>query len=170
MKMGLTGLRQVCIVTWDLERAERCWSQILGISAARLKTPLWEDVPSYTDGMPDGFFQEEFLLYRLENDVIIEIFGPGKHPGNPWRKHLEKHGEGVMNLAFYVDDERSKAYQRIGTVCEAQKPYHEGFYPDASYTFVDTMKELGVELNIKRYEDNTELIKRLVSNPSCYEN
>lgn len=167
MKIGSTGLKQVCLVTWDLARAERCWSHILGMPAQHLQTPPWSEVPTYTDGRPDDFC-ENFILFRLENDVILEIFGPGKTKGNPWRRHLEAHGEGVMNLGLYVAGNRPGAYRQIGAVVGARQPYHEGFYPDTTYSFVDTVPELGVELNIKCCEDNTALIEALTQDPQAY--
>lgn len=160
MKIGTTGLKQVCMVTWSLEKAEKVWSAILGMPAEHLRTPPWTEVPSFTEGKADDFC-EDFILFQLENDVILEIFGPGNPNGNPWRRYLEEHGEGVMNLAFYVDEDRRLAYDAIGTVCGAKEPYHEGFYPDCTYTFVDTYPELGVQLNIKRCEDNREKIRQI---------
>lgn len=167
MKIGSTGLKQVCLVTWDLARAERCWTRILDMPAQHLQTPPWNQVPTYTNGKADTFC-ENFLLYHLANDVIIEIFGPGETKDNPWRRHLEAYGEGVMNLAFYVEGQRPAAYRQIGAVAGARQPYHEGFYPQATYSFVNTMPELGVELNIKCSEDNTTLIRALNQDPHAY--
>ncbi len=162
MKIGTTGLKQVCLVVWDLEKAEKAWSHILGMKAEHLFTPPFSETPSYTSGKADNF-SEEFILYRLENDVIIEIFGPGKGTTNPWRTHLEKHGEGVMNLGIYAEPPSECAYEKIGEVCSSSKPYHEGFYEGCTYSFVDTAKELGVQLNVKFEQDNKELIKRCVN-------
>ena len=167
MKIGYTGLKQLCLVTWDLERAEKAWSKILGIEAEHVMTPYWKDVPSYTDGKPDTF-HVEIIVFHLANDTLIEIFGPGEDDGNPWRTYLEKHGEGVMNIGLFVDGDRAEAYKQIGTVCENGIPYHEGFYPETTYTFVDTRKELGLELNVKRVEDNRAVIQKLKENPDSY--
>jgi hypothetical protein len=168
-KIGITGLKQICLVTKDLELAERRWSQILGIPAEHLVTPVWTEVPSYTDGKPDHF-HEKFILFRLENDVLLEIYGPGESPDNPWRRYLEQYGEGVMNIAFYVPDNRADAYRQIGKATGIAQPYHEGFYPSCTYSFVGTRDQLGVELNIKCEEDNGELIQTLNNNPNTYQN
>ena len=37
----------------------------------------------------------------------------------------------------------------------------DSFYPDCTYTFMDTYPELGVQLNIKRCEDNFEKIRQI---------
>lgn len=169
MPIGSTAIKQICLAVWDLDKAEKSWTHILGVQPEKLKTPLWSDVPSYTHAKPDTFVEQDFLVYHLEGGLVLEIFGPGKEgQANPWREFLEKHGEGVCNIAFYVPD-RPAAYGVIGEVCEAKGPYHEGFYPGGTYTFVDTYKELGVELNIKRDEDNTALIAKLEADPASYE-
>ena len=168
MAIGNSLIKQICIVVWDIEKAEKSWSHILGVQAEKLKTPKWCDVPSFTHGHPDSFVEQDFLVYHLDGGLTLEIFGPG-HEGqdNPWREFLEKHGEGVCNIAFYVKD-REKAYADIHQVCAAEGPYHEGFYPGGSYTFVDTYDELGVELNIKADEDNTGKIAEYEADPSRY--
>lgn len=168
MPIGSTTIKQICLVTWDLAQAERNWSAVLGIEPQHLKTPLWADVPSYTHDRPDTFVAQAFLVYTLSDGMVLEIFGPGSDDQpNPWRDYLEAHGEGIMNLAFFVPD-RKEAYNAIGQACGVDKPYHEGFYPSGCYTFVDTTAALGVELNIKNQEDNTAQIAALVAAPDSY--
>lgn len=167
IKIGSTGLKQICLVTWDLDQAEKKWTKILGIEAEHLITPYWKEVPSYTDGKPDQF-HERFILFRLKNDVLLEIYGPGEHPDNPWNQYLKKYGEGVMNLAFYTDESRAEAYRIIKDATGVEGPYHEGFYPACTYSFVGTKQELGLELNIKCEEDNRELIRKLNDDPTFY--
>lgn len=157
MKIGITGLNQICMVTWNLPLAEKRWTQVLGVEPEHLMTPPWKDVPSHTNGIADDFC-EPFIVYHLNNDMILEIFGPGTSPSNPWRTFLENHGEGVMNFGLYVDAPRQAAYDQLGAVCQHSDPYHLGFYPQCTYSFVDTKAELGVELNIKCKEDNEETI------------
>ncbi|MCL2248145.1 MAG: hypothetical protein FWC13_02630 [Oscillospiraceae bacterium] len=164
--IGSTLIKQVCICTWDLEKCEKKWTHILGKRPNRCKTPAFSDMPTYTDGKPDDFEAQDFLVYELDGGVALEIFGPGTG-NNPWKRFLDKNGEGVMNVAFFVPD-RTKAYEVIGEICDEKKPYHEGFYSVGTYTFVDTMKDLHMELNIKKDENNTELIKELVANPASY--
>lgn len=161
-----SAIKQICICVWDLDKAEQNWNALLGKKAERLKTPLWSDVPSYTNNRADTFCGVDFIVYHLDNGVNLEIFGPGAGE-NPWRTFLEKHGEGVMNIAFFVDD-REETYADIHEFANAKGPYHEGFYPGGTYTFVDTYDELGVELNIKKDEDNTARIDGYHRDPDSY--
>ena len=166
--IGSTRIRQLCICAWDLEKSGKAWSHILGMEPIRVKTPPFSDMPVFTDGKPHIIEAQDFLVFELEGGVSFEIFGPGTGD-NPWRRFLEKNGEGVMNVAFFVPD-RDVAYDVIGEVCEEGRPYHEGFYSVGTYTFVDTMKELQMELNIKKDEDNTEVIEKYLANPESYTN
>jgi len=156
--IGSTHIKQLCICVWDLEKSEKAWTHILGAPPLRRQTPSFNDMPTFTDGKPHNIETQEFLVYELEGGVALEIFGPGVGD-NPWRRFLDKNGEGVMNIAFFVPD-RDVAYDVIDGVCQTGKPYHEGFYSVGTYTFVDTMKELGLELNIKKDEDNTKIIEQ----------
>ena len=166
--IGSAKIKQICLCAWDLEKSEKAWTKVLGMEPQKLKTPVFSEVPTFTNGKPDSFEPQDFLVYELDDGVALEIFGPGTGE-NPWHDFLVKNGEGVMNIAFYVPD-RGKAYEVIGEACAAQGPYHEGFYPGGTYTFVDTMKELQLELNIKKDEDNAALIEKYHADPSAYKN
>ncbi|HHU91192.1 MAG TPA: hypothetical protein GXZ22_09090 [Clostridiaceae bacterium] len=162
MSIGTIKISQISVCTWDLEQAEKSYTTLLGIEPERIQLQPFEKVPAFTHGNPDHNMQYiEFLVYHLADDVKLEVYGPCPK-GTPAQEFLEKHGQGVMNFAFIVDD-REYAYDQIGKVCEVKGPYHEGFFPKATYSFVDTFKELGVELNIKQLRDNTELISKIVA-------
>ncbi len=161
MSIGTIKISQISVCTWDLEKAEKCYTAMLGIEPVRVRLKPFDEVPALTHGEPDHNMQYiEFLVYNMADDVKLEVYGPCPR-GTPAQEFLEKHGQGVMNFAFMVGD-RQAAYDDIAKVCAAQGPYHEGFFPKATYSFVDTFNELGVELNIKQLTDNSELIPRLI--------
>lgn len=162
MSIGTIKISQISVCTWDLKKAEACYSAILGLEPERVRLQPFEKVPALTNGKPDREMRHiEFLVYHLADGVKLEVYGPCPK-GTPAQDFLEKHGQGVMNFAFMVDD-RQAAYEEIAKVCAARGPYHEGFFPGATYSFVDTFRELGVELNIKQITDNAELIPKLVA-------
>ena len=162
MSIGTIKISQISVCTWDLEQAERCYTALLGIEPERILLKPFHEVPALTYGKPDyGMQHIEFLVYHMADDVKLEVYGPCPK-GTPAQEFLEKHGQGVMNFAFMVGD-RQIAYNEIAKVCKAQSPYHEGFFPKATYSFVDTFQELGVELNIKQLTDNTALIPKLIT-------
>lgn len=161
MSIGTIKISQISVCTWDLEKAEKCYTALLGIEPERIQLQPFDKVPALTHGKPDhGMKDIEFLVYHMADGVKLEVYGPCPK-GTPAQEFLETHGQGVMNFAFMVED-RQAAYKEIGKVCAAQQPYHEGHFPKATYSFVDTFKELGVELNIKQLTDNTDLIPKIV--------
>ena len=161
MSIGTTKISQISVCVWDLQQAERCYTSMLGIEPERIRLQPFNQVPALTNGKPDHGMQHiEFLVYHLADDVKLEVYGPCPK-GTPAQEFLEKHGQGVMNFAFMVED-RQSAYDDLGKVCAAKGPYHEGFFPGATYSFVDTFDELGVELNVKQLCDNTPLIPKIV--------
>ena len=161
MSIGTIKISQISVCTWDLEKAEKCYTAMLGIEPERIRLQPFDKVPALTHGKPDHGMQHiEFLVYHMADDVKLEVYGPCPK-GTPAQEFLEKHGQGVMNFAFIVED-RQQAYDEIAKVCQAAGPYHEGFFPKATYSFVDTFKELGVELNIKQMTDNTQRIPEII--------
>lgn len=161
MSIRTTKISQISVCVWDLEKAERAYTAMLGIEPERIQLQPFDKVPALTNGKPDhGMQYIEFLVYNLADNVKLEVYGPCPK-GTPAQNFLEKHGQGVMNFAFMVDD-RQQAYAEIGKVCAAQGPYHEGFFPAATYSFVDTFDELGVELNVKQLTDNTAVIPKII--------
>lgn len=168
MSIRAKQLKQICIAAWNLDEKQEKWDKLLGMKGTRTCTPFFDHTPSFTDGKPDTFGDTaDILFYELEDGMILEFMGPGEGD-TPWRRYLDKHGEGVMYIGFYVTD-RKKVYEEIGKVCQAKGPYHIGYYPDTTYSFVDTSTDLGVQLNIKELEDNTSLIQNLVQDPSSFD-
>lgn len=166
MGIGSLKVKQIGICVWDLDKAEKSWTKVLGIEPLKIKTADWNRCPSFSYDKADTFKPVDGLLYKLADEVLLEIYGPGEG-SNPFGDYLKKYGEGVMNFAFYVPD-LDNAYKAIGEVCEADGPYHVGLWPDHTYSYVDTIKELKVQLNVKTNEDNTGLIKKLVADPSSF--
>lgn len=163
MSIGTTGVKQICIVVKDAEESKKRWSAILGLQPTiDVEMPAYEDVPTITNNKPDHFGSNKLVVFKLKEGPVIELIQPDEGD-SPWRRYLDKHGESVMNIAFYVSD-RQKAYKVIEHACGTGQPYHEGFYPESTYSFVDTQQALGLELNIKCDEDNKEYITRLLKN------
>ena len=168
MSIGTKAIKQVCIAAWDIDEKQRMWDQVLGMEGKRIRTPLYEKVPSFTDKHPDTFGDTaEILYYELEDEMVLEFMGPGEGD-TPWRRYLKEHGEGVMYIGFWVPD-RKKCYEQLAEATGVSGPYHVGYYPDTTYSFVDTSRTLGVQLNIKKHEDNTEVIRRVHEDPANFD-
>lgn len=77
------------------------WQELLGLA----ETPrIWyipgpETAPTYTDGKLEIYSQCRISVINLDN-LVLEAVEPGPEP-SPWKTFLEKHGEGLMHLAFF---------------------------------------------------------------------
>lgn len=162
MGLGTSKICQISVCVEDLRKAEKSYTALLGVEPIRFKLSPFKEVPAFTHGKPDHGMQKiDFLVYNLEGGIALEVYGPCPE-GTPAQEFLKKHGPGVMNFAFMVND-RKLAYDEIAKVCEQGQPYHEGYFPDCTYSFVDTFEELGTELNIKQLVDNRQNVKDILA-------
>ena len=64
----------------------------------------------------------------------------------------------MMHMAFLTPDEE-EAFRTIREACGVDGYYHIGYYPEQSYSFVDTFDSLKTELNIKVDRDNSDAME-----------
>lgn len=163
--IGTTKIAQIAFVVKDIEAAKKKWAKIFGLEwMIEANIAVWDTTPAYTDGVPEDCSDVKVAKMTIGDGVGFALFEPGEKP-TPWRKYLDKHGESVFNLEFFVPD-RQAAYEVVGECCEAKKPYHIGFYPDVTYSILHTDDELGVDLNLVGHEDNVAYIEALRKDPS----
>ena len=66
------------------------------------------------------------------------------------------------NDAYGISDsDEEEAFRTIREACGTDGYYHIGYYPDQSYSFVDTFDSLKTELNIKVDRDNSEVMNKI---------
>ncbi|MDR1420254.1 MAG: VOC family protein [Treponema sp.] len=165
MSIGTTKLCHVAILVKDLDKAIRNWEQVLGIKANKpFNLPPSSQMPSFTNGELGDYSDCKLATFQLEN-CILEFVQPGEKPG-PWKDKLDRDGEGLQHISFIVPDrkEAQGALQALG----APKPYHIGYWPDGTYSFTDSVPQLGIEVNIKTNDDNTSKKAKLLSDPNFH--
>ena len=57
-------------------------------------------------------------------------------------------------------------FQRRLTDIGVDLPYHIGYHPGGSYSYVDSREQLGVELSVNHQADNTDVIQKLLNGMS----
>jgi catechol 2,3-dioxygenase-like lactoylglutathione lyase family enzyme len=165
MAIGTTALCHVAIIVKDIEQAVEHWSELLGLPKAKIfNLPPSSDVPAFTDGALGDYTDVKLASFQLEN-CVIELAQPGKNP-SPWKDILDKRGEGVQHLSFIVPD-RKKAQDQLKAL-GAPAPYHIGYWSGGTYSFTDSIAQLGVEINIKTNDDNTAIKESLLSDPAFH--
>jgi catechol 2,3-dioxygenase-like lactoylglutathione lyase family enzyme len=139
---------QVGIIVQDIERTGERYCQIFGVP----KPPvIITDTPdkartSYRGGPTDARAK---LMFFDMGQVQIELIEPIGGP-SIWQEHLDKYGESVHHIAFWVKDSQGVLhFLAEHGVTEAQHGYFEG----GMYRYVDSAPQLGVMLELlERFE------------------
>lgn len=141
--LGTNTVTQIAFVTRDIEAAAAKWAAVLGVepSGTIVTGPLPETHASYLGEPMDARAK---LCFLNAGQVQIELIEPDGKPST-WQKHLEEHGEGVHHIAFGVKDMPSVVSQ----LADAGYPeIQRGDYEGGCYSYIDAVKELGIQLEL----------------------
>ena len=159
MGVGTKKVVHISFVVKDIQKVMENWAKLLDVDVPKIwKIPGPDVAPVLTEGEPQVYQDCWISVLELDN-VTLEVCQPGNEP-SPWKTFLEKHGEGMMHLAFLTPDEK-KAEQTIEEIGGPNHCYHIGYYPEQSYAFYDTWDALKTELNLKVNRDNSEIMEEI---------
>jgi catechol 2,3-dioxygenase-like lactoylglutathione lyase family enzyme len=165
MAIGTTKLCHIAILVKDLDKTLKNWEQVLGIKAGKsFNLPPSSEVPAFTNGDMGDYTDCRLATFQLEN-CVLEFVQPG-NKASPWKEKLDRDGEGVQHISFVVPD-RKKAQDTLKAI-GAPSPYHIGYWPGGTYSFIDSVSQLGVEVNIKTNDDNKAKKAKLLSDPAFH--
>lgn len=151
-------ITQICIVVRDVRQANANWARILGVPEAEIVTIFPDGILHYTQGQAAEYKDCQVALYPLAN-FVLELIQPGPTP-SPWRAFLEKYGQGVFHFCLRVNDR--KVFQQRLAAIGVDLPYHIGYHPGGSYSYVDTKEQLGLQLSVNDQVDYSNLIQQLL--------
>lgn len=151
-------LTQVCVVVSDVRRANANWAKVLGVPEETIVTIFPPGILHYTHGEAVDYTDCQVAKYKLEG-LVLELIQPGPSP-SPWRAFLEKHGQGVFHFCVLVNDR--KGFQQQLADMGVGLPYHIGYHPGGSYSYVDSREPLGLELSVNNQADYRELLQGLL--------
>lgn len=153
MGIGTKRVVHISFVVRDIHTVMKNWAKLLDVDMPKIwKIPGPDVAPVLTDGEP------QISVLELDN-VTLEVCQPGDEP-SPWKTFLEKHGEGMMHLAFLTPDEEA-AEKTLASIGGPEHCYHIGYYPGQSYAFYDTWDALKTELNLKVDRDNSAVMEEI---------
>lgn len=148
---------QICVVVRDVGRANAHWARVLGVPEAEIVTVFPPGILHYTHGAPAEYTDCRVAKYDL-GQMVLELIQPGESP-SPWRAFLEKHGQGVFHFCVVVKDR--KGFQQTLTDIGVGLPYHIGYFPQGSYSYVAATDALGLELSVNLLTDDGVLFQQL---------
>ena len=146
-------ITQICVVVEDVQKANENWAKVLGVPEEKIETIFTGGITHYTHGESADYTDLQVAKYQLEN-FVLELMQPGKSP-SPWRAFLDRNGQGVFHFCLFVKDRNGmqKTLAEIGV----GMPYHIGYHPNGSYSYVDAREQLGLELSVNNEGDYTTI-------------
>lgn len=151
-------ITQICIVVHDVKQANANWSEVLGLPEEKIETIFPDGILHYTHDKLAEYRDCQVAKYQLDN-FVLELLQPGETP-SPWRAFLEKNGQGVFHFCVFVDDR--KVFQQTLSDIGVPLPYHIGYFPGGSYSYVDSKEQLGIELSVNHQADYSQLFQALL--------
>jgi 4-hydroxyphenylpyruvate dioxygenase-like putative hemolysin len=150
--MDNNAIMQVAIVVKDIERVAKNYSEMFGIPMPEIiDVPPVNEVPIFYKGEKTDS-RAKICVFKM-GSIILELTEPDETLSG-WKDFYDKHGQGVHHIGIKVND-REKAIDAFDDM--GIKIDHVGYYPTSSYTFMDSMKDFGVNFNVKHDgEDNSD--------------
>ena len=147
-----SGANHVCVVTSDLDRALRTWSDRYGVGPWSVYTKDGGNMSALVDGAPAAFAMR-VALAALSPAFRVELIQP-LDDGSPYAASLAEHGgaDHVHHLRLEVGD-----YERAGArldglglrrVLEAEFDGAPGVASRFAGTYYDTRDDLGFIVEI----------------------
>ena len=152
-----TLITQICVVVHDVEQVNARWARVLGLPEAEIVTVFQGGILHYTHGQPAEYIDCQVAKYDL-GQVVLELIQPGQAP-SPWKDFLERHGQGVFHFCVLVKDRQG--FQQTLADIGVGLPYHIGYFPQGSYSYVASTDQLGLELSVNTLTDYSELFRQL---------
>jgi len=149
---------QICVVVNDVLQANANWSKVLGIPPAEVQTIFPSGILHYTHGKAAEYTDCRVAKYELDA-FVLELIQPGS-TASPWKDFLDRHGQGVFHFCVRVGDR--KGFQRTLSEIGVGLPYHVGYSPAGSYSYVESADQLGLELSVNHHGDYGALLQGLL--------
>jgi catechol 2,3-dioxygenase-like lactoylglutathione lyase family enzyme len=148
--MSITGIdkkivTQVCIIVRDVEKTVARYREIFGFEPQEMQITLAHaDVDVTYYGKPTDA-RAKFTWFNI-GQLQFEIMQP-LDPQSTWYDHLEKHGEGIHHIAFFVPstDPAAESFEAEGYTITQQ-----GLFTGKTgkYTYLNTDKDMGVTIEL----------------------
>jgi len=152
VKPFFTGINHICVVTHDIDRAVRTWSDRYGVGPWSLWTKDASNMSAVVDGEPTNFAMR-VALCQLSPGFRLEIIQP-LDDRSPYAKSLAQRGgaDHVHHVRFEVDDYEA-VHQRLcrlglPRLLEAEFDAAAGSEGRFAGTYFDTDDDLGLIVEI----------------------
>jgi methylmalonyl-CoA/ethylmalonyl-CoA epimerase len=141
--IGTNVVCQVGLIVRDIERSIEAYSRVFGVPKPEfIVTDEQENAHTRYLGEPTDARAK--LAFFDMGQVTLELIEPIDGPST-WQEFLDERGEGVHHIAFFVKDtDRVVASLEENDIAVIQ----QGDYDGGRYTYVDSVSNLGVILEL----------------------
>jgi catechol 2,3-dioxygenase-like lactoylglutathione lyase family enzyme len=165
MSIGQDEVCHIAILVRDLDKAVENWAAVLSMEKPEpWYFPASDKVPNFTNGEPTDCSDVRLAVFQLPN-VRIELVQPGQKQ-NAFKEAIDKYGEGLQHISFIVPDrhQANQCLQKLGM----PQPYHIGYWPEGTYAFVNSRRQLGIEINVKTDDNNAQRQKEVLADRNAH--
>lgn len=138
--LGTTVVTQIGILCHDIKKTAKAYGDFFGLDYSISQSGPPEEAQTLCQGQatPARCLQAFFQL----GDVQIELIQPDEHQ-SVWREDLDKNGEGLHHLAFWVKDTDGvlKKLEDMG-----MRTRMSGQWATGRYAYVDAFEKLKILL------------------------
>lgn len=136
-------IAQIGLVVRDIEAVSQAYADFFGV-----EKPRWYWTDGYDKAHTTLYGQPSQARAKLAffdmGSVQLELIEPDENPST-WREFLEKYGEGVHHIAFFIKDMDGK----IKTLEQnGMGLIQRGDYDGGRYAYIDTLKPLKVLIEL----------------------
>lgn len=150
MKKGVLGTHtcaRIGVLVHDIESTAKAYGELLGLPYT-MSEPGQEEAPAEFMGMQTPA-RAKRVLFQLGDALELELIEPDHNP-SVWRDGLEKEGEGLSYLSFWVKDGESIAK----TLAEKGMPLTQRSQgEDGTSLYVDSRPQLKTMLQLLERKD-----------------
>jgi catechol 2,3-dioxygenase-like lactoylglutathione lyase family enzyme len=145
-------LAQVCIIVKDLESAMQKYADILGFNLPEIQETLLHDHTEATyHGKPTDA-RARLVCFEI-GKIQFELLQP-LDPPSAWMDFLQKHGDGIHHVAFFVPDTQTavESFAEHGYTVT-----HQGLFTGRTgmYTYLDTDRDMGIVIELLEHFDGS---------------
>ena len=132
---------QIGILCHDIEATAKAWSEFLGQPYTLQETADYEISKAQYRGTPTEAKCKQ-AFFQLGDQVQLELIQPDEKP-SVWREDLDKHGEGIHHIAFFVKGSDGYVQKLKEFDCTMQ-----GYWETGRYTYLDARDSLKVVIEL----------------------
>lgn len=147
MDKGILGTQlvtQIGILVNDIEETSQKYADFLGMDKpAIIVTDTYENARTEYRGKPVAA-RAKLAFFKVGQNLDIELIEPDHEPST-WRESLDKNGESVHHIAFFINGMKEKILKLEGNNMPLLQ---KGEYKGGRYAYMDSVKDLKVILEL----------------------